>query len=81
MKYLLMKKYITEDGEIFYDKLMSFASHNDVRDMQSRLNKMYPDSIFTMATECLRTSHNKDCAVTVAEQPSPKSADADFAQS
>ena len=27
------------------------------------------------------TSDNKDCAVTVAEQPSPKSADADFAQS
>jgi hypothetical protein len=27
------------------------------------------------------TSHNKDCAVTVDKQPSPKSADADFAQS
>jgi hypothetical protein len=41
------------------------------------------NAILTEENEMLKTklSHNKDCAVTQSEIASPKSADADFAQS
>jgi hypothetical protein len=37
--------------------------------------------ILKQLEEINKTTHNKDCAVTVDKQPSLKSADADFAQS